>query len=99
MKVNKDEVIEDLNKIKDIVILANTAGGKELIDTLVVDIVADITKIVEGRELLTHNQYITIASDIKAKLDVVKVLKKAPANEKFLKGLLEELLDADTLTA
>jgi len=98
MTPNKKEVIEDLNKIKDVVILAETAGGKELADTLVVDIVADIVKIVEGREFLTHYQYITMASDIKAKLDVLKVLKKAPANEAYLKELLKEILDAEALT-
>lgn len=94
MKVDKEEVIEDLNKIKDIVILSQTEGGKQFLKALTDDIVSIVNDIVTNREDLTHLQFISKACDIKAKLEVARAIKKAPANEKFLKELLE-----DTLTA
>jgi hypothetical protein len=92
MKVNKDEVIEDLNKIKDIVILSQTEAGKQFLSALTEDIIATINDMVVNREQLTHMQFISKACDIKAKLEIARAIKKAPANEKFLKELLEETL-------
>lgn len=95
MTVNKEEVIEDLNKIKDIVILSETEGGKRLIETLTTDIIQDIERLIEGRMTFTHlDQFVSITCDIKAKLDVIRVLKRAKKNETFLKELLEDTLAA-----
>jgi hypothetical protein len=85
---------EDINKVKDLVILADTEGGKVLIKTLTDDIISDIDRFVNYRSALSQFEFNSLACDIKAKLDVVRVLKRAQNNEKFLKELLE-----DTLTA
>lgn len=92
MSVNKLEVIDDLNKIKDLVILADTEGGKRLIETLTEDIISSVENIIDNRHVYKQEQFVSIACDIKAKLDVVKVLKKAKENEKFLKELLQDAL-------
>lgn len=92
MTVNKEDVIEDLNKIKDIVILSQTEGGKQFLKALTDDIVSIVNDIVTNREELTHLQFISKACDIKAKLEVARAIKKAPANEKFLKELLEDVI-------
>lgn len=92
MKASKEEIIEDLNKVKDLVILADTEGGKRLIEGLTIDIVADIDRLVDDRYALSHTDFITLACDVKAKLDIVRALKRAGKNEKFLKELLEETL-------
>ena len=88
----KEDIIEDLDKVKDLVILADTEGGKRLIETLTEDIISSMENIIDNRHVYKQEQFVSVACDIKAKLDVVKVLKKAKENEKFLKELLQEAL-------
>jgi len=84
----KEEIQEDLKKIKDIVILSETEGGKALKTGLLKDIVDCVDNFVDNRDKLTHQEFIALACDIKSKLDVLRVLTRAKKNEKFL---MEEL--------
>lgn len=92
MTVNKEDIIEDLNKIKDIVILADTEGGKQLVSLLVEDIVSNIDGLLNERHTASHTQLISMICDLKARLDMVRIITRAEHNEKFLKELLEETL-------
>lgn len=92
MKSKIEEVTEDLKKIKDLTILNDTPGGKQLTSALTTDIISSIDQIIDGRSTLTLQEFIAIACDIKARLDVVRSIKRSKKNEQFLEELLADLL-------
>lgn len=91
-EVKIEELKEDLSKIKDLNILGDTAGGKELVKVLVTDIITSIDDLVSNRETLSHQGFIAIACDIKTRLDVVRSITRAKKNKIFLEELLKEAL-------
>lgn len=88
----EEEIIEDIKKVTDLVTVANSPGGKQLVAVMVEDIVSNIEGLLAGRYTMTHMELVTSICDIKAKLDVVRVINRAESNEDFLKGLLAETL-------
>ena len=87
-----EEIKEDLGKIKDLNILGETEGGKQLISTLMTDVVSSIDDLVSSRETLSHQGFIAIAWDIKTRLDVIRSITRAKKNKEFLEELLKEAL-------
>lgn len=90
----KEELKEDLERAKDLVLVAESKGGKLLRGSLMRDIMYSIDSFVENRSTLTHNEFIALACDIKSKRDVLKVLSNAKENEKFLLSELKGIEEA-----
>lgn len=88
----EEEIIEDLKKVTDLVTVANSPGGKQLVAVMMEDIISNIEALLAGRYTMTHMELVTSICDVKAKLDVVRVINRAESNEDFLKGLLAETL-------
>lgn len=88
----EEEIIEDLKKVTDLVTVANSPGGKQLVAVMMEDIISNIEGLLAGRYTMTHMELVTSICDVKAKLDVVRVINRAESNEDFLKGLLAETL-------
>lgn len=88
----EEEIIEDLKKVTDLVTVANSPGGKQLVAVMMEDIISNIEALLAGRYTMTHMEIVTSICDVKAKLDVVRVINRAESNEDFLKGLLAETL-------
>lgn len=91
-QTKKEIIEEDLKAIKDIVILSDTKGGQELVKGLTKDIVATLDSLADNRATLSLQEFVSLASDIKSKLDVVRVITRAKGNETFLKEELTEAL-------
>lgn len=93
MSKNKiEEIKEDLHTVQDLVVLSETKGGKQLINGLTEDILSSIEGMVNQRETLTIQGFVSFACDIKTKLDVVRAIKNAKTNENLLKELLNEVM-------
>lgn len=88
----EEEIVEDLKKVTDLVTVANSPGGKQLVAVMMEDIISNIEALLAGRYTMTHMELVTSICDVKAKLDVVRVINRAESNEDFLKGLLAETL-------
>lgn len=88
----EEEIVEDLKKVTDLVTVANSPGGKQLVAVMMEDIISNIEALLAGRYTMTHMEIVTSICDVKAKLDVVRVINRAESNEDFLKGLLAETL-------
>jgi len=91
-KEEEEEIIKDLKKVKNISSLAESEGGKELIKSLSEDIISSIEDLISRRMTLDLQGYTSLACDIKTRLDLLKVLKKAKKNEKYLEEILNEAM-------
>lgn len=87
---NKEEVEKDLGIQTDLQTLSDSIGGKILIKSLKEDILSSLSLLVLNRATYTLQEYVSLASDIKSKLDIVSLINKAKDNKKFLESLLEE---------
>ena len=89
----EEELKDDIKKIKDVVVLGETKGGKQLMDGLTKDIISSIENLTDNRATLTLQEFVSLASDIKTKLDVVRVITRAKKNDQFLQTELKEALE------
>lgn len=87
-----EEIKEDLGAAKDLSTQALTPGGKALIKALSTDIISSIETLTTNRGTLTLQEFIAIACDIKARLDVARAMSKAKKNKQLLEEILKEAL-------
>lgn len=90
-----EEIKEDLGKIKDIVVLAETKGGKVLVQSLVDDIISIVDVLCSKHKTLTLQEFTGLSAELKTKVDMAKVISNAKSNANFLKDLLENSYTAD----
>jgi len=95
---NKKNQIKEMQDEKDIFtdldILAKTKGGEILVKNLVKDLVTDIDSLCMGASTFTMQEFVTIASRMKEKINIVRVLSRAEKNKEFLtKQIKEEIAD------
>lgn len=95
MQNNEEEIKEiqkDLIHASEIDVMAHTKGGQVVLDSLLKDIINSIDSMLTQRSELSHEKYISIACDIKSKLDVIKLFKRSEYNKQFLQDTLEKAL-------
>jgi|14BtaG_2_1085337.scaffolds.fasta_scaffold01551_4 hypothetical protein len=93
MTKNKtEEMKEDISKYAEIAVIAQTKGGKVLVDTLRQDTANAVETLSNSFKDKSHVELIALCADLKAKLDLYRVLIKAEGNKKEIEELLEEEL-------
>lgn len=97
MRTKKEiqEIKEDLETIQDMVVLGQTKGGKQLVKSLVKDVVSIIDTLCSQHRTLTEKEMIGLCAEMKSKIDVARVIDRAEGNANYLKELLEEALTTE----
>jgi len=91
--MDKEERIdteEELNKVKSIIILGNSDGGKVLKDKLNSDIDGIISTLTHIYQSATHIELISLLSDLNAKKQLLATLEGAKESEEILKQELKQ---------
>lgn len=92
-KKNKNEVIEDeIKKFAKLEALASSEGGQLLYKSLMKDVVGCIDTLTIKYNTLTHLEFISLCADMKSKLDLALIMKKAKKNKEEAQKELENAL-------
>jgi len=91
-KYTPDEIETDIKEVADVAVIADTKGGKKLIDSIMADIVASVQKMSDHSGTLTQQEFISECSFIKANLDLVRAIGRAKSTKEYLENLLAEAL-------
>lgn len=86
------QIADDLSKVSAISALGDTEGGKVLITSLIKDVIDNVETLCAKNKELTMQEFVSICSDMKNKLDLVKVFKNSKKNKDYLKELYEEAI-------
>lgn len=86
------DMMQDLGKISSIKVLADSEGGKILVGSLVTDIVGTVDTLCARYQKLTLQEFVALSADMKSKIDLVRVITRAPKNKKSLEGLIEDTI-------
>lgn len=87
-----DDMMEDLGKITSISAITNAEGGKILVKGLVSDVVGAVDTLAAKYATLSLQEFIALSADIKSKIDLVRVITRAPKNKKSLEQMIGETL-------
>lgn len=90
-----EEIGVDLGNAMALQTLHDSEGGKLVINSLIQDIIGALDTMIGGTDTLTHIQYVVLASRIKERVDLVRVLTSAKSNKEVLQGLLKEELEKE----
>ena len=93
--MNKEEVEKDLKKFTQLESLANSEGGKILIDACIDDIKSIIDSIAYSTPKQSIEQYIGLTCELKEKLAMYNILKNAKKNVELTRETLKEILDKE----
>ena len=91
----KDEeksIKDDLDTVSSISAIADQEGGRKLVKSLVTDIVGCVDTLCAKHKTLTTQEFISLCAEMKTKLDLTRVLKRARKNKKYLEELLADTL-------
>lgn len=86
------ELEEDIKLAGDIEHVADTKGGKHLIDGLTADIVAGVDTLAVKHPTLTLQEFVAISADIKTRIDLLRALTRAKKTKESLIEMLGEAL-------
>lgn len=87
-----NDMLNDLDKVADLAVTAQSKGGKVLLKSLVSDIVSGMDTLMATYPTMTMQEFVAIAADMKSKVDLARVLSRADKNKRALEGLIEETL-------
>ncbi len=91
--MSEKELIEkDIDKYGSLEALANTDGGKVLIDSLKDDVVASIEEIMTRYKELSHTEFIALGASLEAKFNVIKSIDRSMENKELAKDYLKQIL-------
>lgn len=90
--VNKKELEKDLSQASSLEAVALSSGGKIIIETLKSDVIGDMDTLANKYSELQHLDLIAVCADMKTKLDLLRVLIRAPKNKKFLMDIMKDAL-------
>ncbi len=90
--LDPEEIKKDIEQVEDIVVLADSKGGKKLLDSLTEDITNTLNKLCDSFGSMSDKELVSHLSFIKANLDLARVISKAKSNKKYLEELLTEAL-------
>lgn len=88
-KNDTEHMQDDIKKYQALDALSASEGGQILLDGLMSDIVSGIDNMTTNWAVLTHMEYVGIASQIKERLDLVRVLLNSKTNKL---ELIDEML-------
>lgn len=88
-KEEKKEIEKDISKYRSLDTLSESNGGKILVKGLKEDIVSIIERLSNYKEL-SHIDFIVLASELKAKLTMMQILKNAKDKKAMVIECLEE---------
>ncbi len=86
---NKTEEEVALDRYHDLKALADTPGGRVLVDALLSDVVAKTDVLMSQHQSLSHIEMIALCASMKEKMDIVRVLTRAKSNLKELSDALQ----------
>lgn len=91
-KEKVEQLESDLKKITPLDVLARSAGGKILVEGLLVDIVSNVDSLISNYRTWTLQEFIANAASTKEKLDLVRAIKNSKDTKEFLEQELKETL-------
>jgi hypothetical protein len=86
------DIVQDLGKAKALSSLADSEGGKLLIDTLKSELVSGIDSLVIAYKSASHSELIAICANLKARLDLLRSLTRAKEAKEVLENILADAL-------
>jgi hypothetical protein len=72
--------------------LANTDGGKLLVEALTKDALNSIERFANQYKTLTHQEFIALGAEVSIRLGLLRTLSRAEKNEKEVVSLLKDAL-------
>lgn len=91
-KISKKEVEKDVRRAKDLEVLASSNGGKLLQTALRKDVASTISSLSYKYQEVSHAELIALCADLRSQFAMLKLLKNARTNSKFMQEQLDELL-------
>lgn len=88
----QEDVAKELDSAAALSSVAASAGGKILISALHSDIVDIVDTLSNKYKTLLHIEFISLAADLKTKIDLARSLSRAKKNKDYLQEILEEKL-------
>ena len=85
---NKEEVLKDLQKYTDLKVLADSEGGKVLIDNLKKDVTRYIDRLASDFREVEHSVLIAHCASLQANLSLLRALQNADNNVKIVEEIL-----------
>ena len=76
----------------DIKALADSPGGKQLVDLLLKDVVGTVNKIAGNRAEYTLPQFQAAGADLDTKLNLLRIITRAEENEQYLQEMIADAL-------
>lgn len=87
-----EEMISNLKEIDSIEVISRTNGGKLLSQSLVKDVVNLVDTLCVKYLTMTQAEFIGICAEMKSKIDLVRVMKRAPKNKQDLEAIIADTL-------
>lgn len=87
-----EKLQDDLDNLKKLDVIADSEGGKVLIETLTKDIVSSIDSLCSNFQTASHIELIAVIAKIKERLNIIRVLTRAKENKEFLSKEIKEML-------
>lgn len=94
MENEENEVKQEIKKYADLAFLANSDGGKILIEALKKDIVSAIEDLRYKHNDLSHTQLLALCIKLNERLNILQVLKNAEENREVAVKELNDILMA-----
>ena len=88
--IDEKEIKEDIKKYASIDSLADSEGGKILIESLLSDISSSVDYLVSSYKECEHTKLITAIAKLEAKLDLYRVISRAKTNKELATEALKE---------
>lgn len=83
---------DELDKAHALSVLAQTEGGKLLVEALVSDVISDISTISSRYKVLSHAELMAYCAALNANLTVMLSITRSKRNKDALQEQLEEML-------
>ena len=86
------DLAEQFDTNHDLKALADTPGGKQLVQLLLQDVVATVNRLAAGRSKYTLPQFQAAGADLDTKLNLLRIITRAEENEGYLEEMIADAL-------
>ena len=86
------QLAEQFDTNHDLKALADTEGGKQLIELLLRDVVSTVNRVAANRADYSLAQFQAAGADLDTKLNLLRVITRAAENEKYIEEMLSDAL-------
>lgn len=90
------EIAADLDDAVALDALSISTGGQLLVNGLITDIISVVDTLCSTYKTLTNQEFVGYCAEVKNKLDLVRAIKRAKKNRKFLEELLTKELNGES---